>query len=670
MSTKGYMGKILIVDLTTGLCETEVVPDAVYENLLSGVGLGAWYLCNNIPSEANPLGPENILGFTSGLLTSTGSVMTGRWMAVCKSPLTGGWGDSNCGGNLAPAIKQCGVDAVFVKGQSAEPVYIFVDNKGAEIRPAAEYWGLDAIESEKKLISDNWKRKKPAAAVIGPAAERISLISGISNDLGRYAARSGVGAVMGSKKLKGLVLAGTKQVYAKDPDKLKEISKEFSRKVRKSNAPKLVKGALMPLMGKALGSMKSVTPIDGAMTFMLLKKWGSVMNNTMSMMNGDAPIKNWTGSEKDYNFKNYRNLNPDKIIARETRKYHCHSCVIGCGGHCSIKDVKDGKYSDTHKPEYETSMMFGGLLMNKDTDAVFYANELCNRFGLDTISAGGTIAFAIECYENGILTDKDTYGLKLKWGNSDAILELLKKMAIREPGLGDILADGVRVAAEKIGKGSEKYAVHAGGQEPPAHDPKIDPLMAQTYAVDPTPGRHTTSGGTYYNTSALWEEVSWLPPFKKYPKSREYEPSMEETMKNVAYTGYKMLVDGTGSCYYAMLSGVRHFRIFDFLNAATGWSKTPDEYIEIGKRMQHMRQLFNSIQRVKVNDFRPHRRIIGEESLKKGHNAGKVIKIDEMTKLYREAWGWDVETGYPLESTLKEYGIDKLAEEGVLNAQR
>jgi aldehyde:ferredoxin oxidoreductase len=665
---KGYMGKILVVDLSTRTCEIEEVPDRVYENLLSGIGLGVWYLCNNIPPGADPLGPDNILGFTSGLLTSSGSVMTGRWMAVCKSPLTGGWGDSNCGGNLAPAIKQCGVDAVFVKGQAAEPVYIYLENKGAEIRSATNYWGLDAIEAEKRLIIDNWKRKKPAVAVIGPAAEKLSLISGISNDLGRIAARSGVGAVMGSKNLKALVLAGAKLVKVQDVETIKEISKEFSSKIRKSNAPGIFKGALFPLLGKFMGSQKSVSPIDGLFSAMLLKKWGTPMNNTMSVLSGDAPLKNWTGSEKDYNYKYYKNLNPDKFIAREYQKYHCDSCIIGCGGHCRMKDIRGGKYAHTHKPEYETTMMFGGLLMNRDTDAIFYANELCNRYGLDTISAGGVIAFAIECYENGILTDEDTYGLKLKWGNSDAIIGMLEKIIRREPGLGDILADGVKVAAQKIGKGSAKFAVHAGGQEPPAHDPKIDPLMAQAYAADPTPGKHTTSGGTYYSISALWEQVTWLPEFKKYPKSKEYEPSMEETQKNVAYTAYKMLIDGTGSCYYAMAMGIRHFKIFDLLNAATGWDKTPDQYIEIGIRIQQMRQLFNAIQNVNVNGFRPHGRVTGEEPLKTGHNAGITLKIDEMIRLYREAWGWDVDSGYPLESTLEAYGINELIKDGIQSA--
>jgi aldehyde:ferredoxin oxidoreductase len=312
-------------------------------------------------------------------------------------------------------------------------------------------------------------------------------------------------------------------------------------------------------------------------------------------------------------------------------------------------------------------MCFGGLLMNRDTDSIFYINEVCNRAGLDTISVGGTVAFAIECFENGILTDIDTNGLKLTWGNNDAIVKLVELIAVRAPGIGDLLADGVKLASEKIGKGSERFAVHAGGQELPMHDPKADPMLGTTYSTDPTPGRHTTSGGVYYTTSALWEKVSWLPPFKKYPKSDEYEPSEAETMKNVAYTAYKMLVDGTGGCYYAMLMGVRHFKIFDFLNCATGWDKSPDEYIEIGKRMQTLRQQFNAKHKVDMSSFRMHERAIGNPPPGGGHNAGLSLKIDEHIRLYRKCWKWDEHSGYPLESTLEESGINQLLNEGVQN---
>jgi aldehyde:ferredoxin oxidoreductase len=199
------------------------------------------------------------------------------------------------------------------------------------------------------------------------------------------------------------------------------------------------------------------------------------------------------------------------------------------------------------------------------------------------------------------------------------------------------------------------------------HDSKADPMLGTTYSADPTPGRHTTSGGLYYTTSSLWEKVSWLPAFKKYPKSEEYEPTEAETIKNIAYTSYKMLVDGTGGCYYAALMGVRHFRIFEFLNAATGWDKSPDQYMEIGRRMQTMRQQFNAIHGIDMESFKMHGRASGNPPLKSGHNKGLNLKIDEQVRLYRKCWGWDEQTGYPLESTLEVLGINELLSDGGQN---
>jgi aldehyde:ferredoxin oxidoreductase len=656
---KGYTGKILTIDLTSRTWEEETIDDTVYENLLSGVGLGVYYLYRNIPAGADPLGPENILGFTAGLLTGTGSVMTGRWMAVCKSPLTGGWGDSNCGGNLAPAIKQCGYDAVFITGAAETPVYIYIGDGGPEIRDGADYWGLDAVEAEEALLRDCGDKKKPAVAVIGPAGERLSLIAGISNDLGRFAARSGVGAVMGSKKLKALVLAGSKPVRGADPDRIKSLSREYADKVRRANPPGILRGFLFPLLGKLTLGSKHAAPMDGFITVMLLKKYGTSMNNTMAAVTGDAPLKNWGGSVADYGRSRYRHLNPEWIIRRETRKYHCYSCVIGCGGICDITGIRDGAFHRTHKPEYETAMSFGGLVMNRDLDAIFYINELLNRAGMDTISAGGAAAFAVECYEKGIISKEDTGGLELRWGDAESIITLVKKMIARE-GIGDLLADGVKEAARKMGKGSEAFAVHAGGQELPMHDPKLDPMMGVAYAADPTPGRHTTSGGTYFSTSFLWDYVSWVPKLVRHPKSEDFEPLEKTSLQNVGMTCFKMLVDGSGSCYYAMLTGLRHFKIFEYLDAATGWDRGPDEYMEIGRRIQTLRQLFNVKHGALPARKGLHPRAAGDPPLEAGPLRGVRLNTEKMVPLYWEAWGWDPHTGIPTAETLNTLSLSEL----------
>lgn len=209
---------------------------------------------------------------------------------------------------------------------------------------------------------------------------------------------------------------------------------------------------------------------------------------------------------------------------------------------------------------------------------------------MDSISAGSCIAYAIECYENGILTDEDTGGLKLSWGNSKAIIELVRKMINRE-GIGDLLADGVKAAVSKIGKGSSKYGIHAGGQEPGMHDPRFDPMLGVHFSADPTPGRHTIGSGQYYNYIQLWQKVSWAPKVTRYPKEEEYKASRKQALKSMAMSCYKQVVDGAGGCLFAMIMGIQHWNPIDMLNAATGWDKTADEYLEIGMRIQTLNQL-------------------------------------------------------------------------------
>jgi len=637
------MGKVLFVDLSSGKFEDRDIEERLYYDYIGGVGLAARILYDEIPAGADPLGPDNILGFASGILTATGSFMTGRWAAVCKSPLTGGWGDANCGGTLSPAIKRCGYDAIFFRGISEKPVYLYIDAKGPSLIDAAGLWGMDAIAAEEALIEAHGGGKRPTVAVIGPAAERLSLISGISNDRGRYAARSGVGAVMGSKRLKAIVLAGTKPVACADSATVKRLSAVYAAKVKKINFPKFVSGAMLPLVGKFLGA-GTVVPVDGIMSAGFMKRWGMIFNNTAGAVNGDSPVKNWGGSVVDFGWRKYRAFNPDKIITRETRKYNCYSCVIGCGGICDTKDLTGSTHS--HKPEYETVCAFGGLSLSSDLDAVYRCNEICNRGGLDTISAGAAVAFAIECYENGILTKEDSGGLELRWGDAVVATRLLEMMVLRE-GLGDILADGVKKAAQRIGKGSERFAVHSGGQEPGMHDSRMDPMMALAYAADPTPGRHTISSATYYNALHLWEKVTWAPAVTKpYAKSKEYEPSEEAALKSAAGTAFKQVLDASGGCLFALATGVQHWPIFEYLNAATGWSRSADEYMEVGLRIQSLRQCFNIKHGIQPRKDTLHPRMSERPPLERGPLAGATVRIEEMVGAYWKANGWD-ETGVP-----------------------
>jgi len=654
------MKSILEVDLSTKEIKKTKVPDEIYYNVLSGKGLGAWYCLKHIPAGADPLGPDNILGFTSGALTGTGALLCGRWTVVGKSPLTGGWGDANCGGFFSPAIKQCGVDAIFFRGISETPVYLFMDGKACELRDASAYWGLDATEAEQRLTEDNTVKKKPRVAVIGQAGERLSRIAGICNDGGRIAARSGLGAVMGSKRLKAVVLAGSLPIRCAAPEQVKELSRALGRKIKKAPSMGFLKGHMLTSVGQFMGLPISF-PMDGFMSVMLLKKWGTSMNQPLGIVSGDSPLKNWSGGPRDVRGA-IREYNPDKALSIQTAKYHCYACPLGCGGILDTRGVNGGAFDETHKPEYETINQFGPLLKNRSYDSIYYINELLNRAGMDSISAGATVAFAIEAFEAGILTKEDTGGLELTWGNTEAIIALVKQMIARE-GFGDVLADGSRIAAQRIGKGSEAFAMQTGGSELPAHDPKTDACLGVHYAAEPAPGKHTVATDLMYNAMSLCDVCSWAPPAKLRLMKETFKPTETAALSTAANICYTMVVDGAGGCYYGEMMGVHTFKLIPYLNAASGWDRTGDDYMEVGKRIQAMRQMFNIKHGIDPQAVRLPGRVLGYPPLKKGPLKGvQAPHADEQIRMHWEALGWDRETGAPTQETVDALGINALLE--------
>jgi aldehyde:ferredoxin oxidoreductase len=647
--SKGYMGKILWVDLSKRQIREEVIPDEIYEQYLSGTGLAAYLLCNRIPAGADPLGPDNILGFVSGLLTGTGSLFSGRWMVAGKSPLTGGWGDANCGGNLSPAIKRCGYDGIFFTGISEKPVYLHVRHNGAELCDASHLWGKDAVETEEALIKE--KGDKAKVACIGPAGEKLSLISGICNDRGRLAARSGLGAVMGSKKLKAVVLSGKRRIDVHNRDEIKRLSRQCNRWVQWQ--PPFLPGPQAAYMGVVMRLLPTQMAMDGMIEKILLRKWGTSSLNQASVEMGDSPIKNWKGSNVDFNPKRSLPTNPDAIKKVERVKYHCYACPLGCGGICTLP----GKYAEIHKPEYESTLALGGLCLNSDMDSIFYMNEVLNRAGMDTISAGGTVAFAIECYENGLLTKADTDGLELTWGNSKAIIALVEKMVRRE-GIGDLLADGSKVAARKIGKGASDYAIQAGGQELPMHDGRNDPGFNVHYSAEPAPGRHTIGSQLYYEMFQLWKQVKGLPrPKFLYFKDRKYVANEEKAVTAAACSKFMNVANGSGLCLFGLFIGAKRIRTFDWLNAATGWRKTPEDYMEIGERIQTLKQLFNIRHGIDPWSFKVGDRVVGRPPLTEGANRGRTMDMEKMISDYWYQLGWDAATGKPTEARVARLGI-------------
>ncbi len=640
----GFMGKIMVVDLSAQTIDIEPVSPRVYRLLLSGMGLAAHVLYHRIPAYADPLGPDNMLGFVSGLLTGTGSLFTGRWMVTGLSPLTGGWGEANCGGHFSPAIKRCGVDGIFFTGISSKPVYLYVDDTTAQLKDATDIWGLDTVETETFLCS-----RTPGAktACIGPAGERLSLMAGVSTDKGRMAARSGLGAVMGSKRLKALVLAGNKRIGVHNKEAMKRISRICNKWVQFQ--PPFLPGFLTAPVGALLRIMPWVFTQDGLLYKMLLRKWGTVSMNQISVEMGDSPIQNWKGSNRNWRFFKSLSANPDVFTKKETRKFHCYSCPLGCGGICQTK----GKYAQTHKPEYETVLSFGGFVLNRDVNTIFEVNETLNRAGMDSISAGHAVAFAMECFEKKIITVQDTGGMALEWGSPDALTWLVEQMIYRQ-GIGHILADGVARAARHLGRGSDAFAFHAGNQELAMHDGRNDPGFALHYSVEPAPGRHTNGAWLYYEMYQLWKKVSTAPRMPLvYSKARKYATGPDKAAMGSANSRFLNVMNGAGMCQFGAFMGANRIRIFDWLNAATGWHMTPDEYMEAGTRIQTLKQAFNRKHGIQPKSFIVKGRPVGDPPMTHGANKDRSVDIDTLAADYWEAFGWDRNTGHPSEQQIE-----------------
>jgi aldehyde:ferredoxin oxidoreductase len=619
----GYTGKIVFVDLTTSEIRTQELDQDLVRNYLGGYGLGVRIMFEHQKKGADPLGPENIIGFTAGTLTGTKTPASGRYMAVSKSPLTGGWGDANSGGYFGAELKAAGWDALFVSGIASSPQYIMIADDKIEVRDAAHLWGKDALEAEVALQKELGEPKL-RVATIGPASERISLISGIVNDQGRIAARSGLGAVMGAKKLKAVAVRGSGKVVVADNEALARVRKTFLDQMRE-----------MPGMPDVLLNQGTCGFTAGLVAA------------------GATPVKNWQYAGEQA-FANVQNIaNTDAILQYQKRKYGCANCPIACGG---ILEVNQGKYpvGEVHKPEYETIGAFGPLCSNDDLESIIKLHDMCNRSGLDTISAGSVLSFAMECFEHGIISESDTDGIALTWGNAAAMIALLEKI-IQRQGLGDILADGVKIAAEKIGNGSEEFAVHVGGQEPGLHNPLLLPGRGVGYVSDPTPGRHTAApmarleGGD--GAAGPYSELT-IQGFERYNYTGK--GPMSATLSSYLQAG-----NCAGICLMPLLF-FGNYPLLEFFNAVTGLDLDISEVLETGNRIQTLRQSFNIREGIRVSDIKLPGRLAGTPPLKEGPLSGVTIDVDNLRQEYFQSMGWDPDSGQPQPETLEKLGLDSL----------
>lgn len=615
----GYMGKVLFVDLTDGSIKEELLPESIYRDFVGGIGLGVRVLYERMKPKVDPLGPDNMLGFLTGPLTGTPVPTSGRYTVVTKSPLTDAWADSNSGGSLGPELKSAGYDAVFFSGASAKPVYLLLSSDKAEIRDASHLWGKNTAETEDSLrveLGDSRVR----IACIGPSGESQSLIAGIVTEKGRVAARAGVGAVMGSKNLKAMAVKGNRKVPIAKPEKVRSVKRDYLKILQSSPFQRNL---------TALGTSADVSHLVAI---------------------GDCPIKNWRlfGNEA---MPTCSGLDSDKMEKYKVRKYGCHGCAVACG---AILRVREGPFAgnEVHRPEYETAAALGTLCLNDNVESIIRANEICDLYGIDTISAGTTIAFAMECYERGIIGKKETDGIDLTWGNTAATIALLEKIARRE-GFGEALADGVRKAAERIGRGSEEYAVHVHGQELAMHDSRLNPARGAGYVIDANPGHHSLSSpaGTLEQGKSLGSD-----PALQAPKSAIYGDYDKKGQTYSIGFNYFQLLSNSGLCSLAALFIA--VPVAEFIAAVTGWNFGWAEGLAAGQRAMTLRQAFNAREGLLPENFRLPRRVV--EPVPAGLAAGVHIDYDALKKGYFKAMGWDLKTGKPYPKALVDLGLQEL----------
>jgi len=670
-----YNGKIVNVHLGDGSVEREDIPEQMYKDYLGGYGIGARLLFDRIPAGADPLGPDNVLGLMPGLLTGT-PIFGNRFQAVCKSPSTGGWGDANCGGDFGPYLKFAGWDGILFYGQADNPVYILIDGDDVTIEDASEYWGQGAIEVENAFKEKYGK--KTSVACIGPSGEQLSYLAGICNEHGRLAARSGVGAVMGSKKVKAVVVraGGTprENMLGRDTG-VRELARQSRNEF------------IAPLRDFFAG-------------------FGTTGISTGSAHNGDSPVRNWGGVGIDvlpevdemsgmmFNATRMTHaeleidpatgmppIDPDHTPAPRAvdvngkavrhKSYGCWRCPMACGAE-SIESphgtVAPGfaeaehekgvfKYPvDTHRAEYETVASFGTMNLTCNIDMLQAANHWCNEYGLDTIGAGTTISFAIECFENGLIDLEDTGGVELTWSNDDGIMEMLHLLGKRE-GFGDLLADGMQVAAAKIDEKNgdsraQEFRTDVGGQELPMHDSKLQPEYWTTYKLDPTPARHTQYEG---NSRFGGPEYPAAPrDFKDYNNRGEHHKGASE---------YMHITNSTGMCQFIMMAAPTD-RFPQWINAVTGWDLSGEDLQLAGERISNLRMAFT----VREGDnprerFAPPRLWGGEGTVQKtGPLADVILDIETLETDFLNACDWDTETCLPSREKLESIGLADVAD--------
>ena len=661
----GFRGRVLHVDLSTGEHRVQDVEEAVYKRFLGGYGLGAWLMWHHFPAGTDALAPEACFAICAGLLTGNSTPFSGRIQIVGKSPLTDTWADSNSGGSVAIQLKRAGYDAVVVKGRAAEPSVLVIRDDEVSVEPAGELWGQEIPPAFDTLKERYGGKAEVGVSAIGPAGERCTPIASVMNDRYHAFGRQGFGAVYGSKQLKAIVVHGSQAVPVAHEDAFRATCKGitaeykadlgfFMRVMVALAQPNKWMGWLYRLFRRF--GMKIESPVPA-----MRQLWadrGTTAAVSISIENGDAPVKNWAGvGSRDFPIATRGHkidgAEIDKLI---TKRLSCGDCPMPCKG---IVKHKGRGLSDVRRPDYETICGFGANLLNDDLGIVTACHDACNRFGMDAVSSSATLAWACEAVERGILSAEDLDGHDLRWGNGEAALALTIKMGNGE-GCGAWLGLGTKRAVEHVGKGSEAFAVHVKGSEPAYHDTRFTSLMGVTYVADPTPGRHTAG-------SASWNETFNVGfPLPEAVDAKETQVSWNGTegkgLAQAHYSNAHQVMNGLGICMFTLLTGSLPWA--KLLNELTGWELTEAQLLRSGERIQNLRAAFNRREGITPADFAPHPRMLGEGdgNLPAGPLKGIRVPLLKLRDDYYEAMHWDPRTGALARGRAKELGLENLLE--------
>ncbi len=664
----GSHGRVLHVDLTDGKHWVEEVDEAVYKQFLGGYGIGAWLMWKHFPTGTDPLAPEACFAICSGLLTGTGTAFSGRIQIVGKSPLTGTWADSNSGGTVAAHLRRAGYDALMVRGKAAQPTLLVVQDDEIRLEPAGELWGQQIPETFDALTKKFGSKRDVGVSAIGPAGEKQARIASVMNDRYHAFGRQGFGAIFGSKNLKAVVVGGSGKVPIANPKDLDSLNTAITKQYKQSIGLFMRFMVWMAKPKSWMGWMYRAFKKRGmkiqAPTAAMRQLWadrGTTGAVAVSIENGDGPIKNWKGvGSRDFPLKTHSmKLDGSQVDKYITKTLSCGDCPAPCKG---IVKVKSKGLSDVRRPDYETIVGFGANLLNADLELVTACHDACNRYGLDAVSSSATLAWVCEAVEVGALTAADLDGIDMKWGNGEAALALTIKMG-EASGCGAWLAQGVKRAAEHLGKGSDAYAVHVHGGEPAYHDPRFTSLMGVTYIADPTPGRHTAG-------SASWNETFGFgfPLPKAAPKSEvtiQWKGDAGKGQAQAHFSNSQQAMNGLGLCMFTLITGSLPWT--ELTNAATGWGMTDKDLLVAGERIQNLRAAFNWREGIRPADFKAHPRMMGEGDghLDAGPLKGVRVALPVLRDDYFSHMHWNKDSGRISKQRAAELGLTELLGEYV-----